>query len=242
LRQPSRTGFGAYLMQSYFITATGTDIGKTFITAGLIKAARAQGMKVDALKPVISGFYIEKPEASDAAVLLEALGRKPTRDAYDAISPWQFTAPLSPDMAARKEGRAIDFDALVSLCKEQISAARNDVLFIEGVGGVMVPINDKTTVLDLIEALAIPVILVSGTYLGAISHLLTALAALASRSIKPHVIVLNETPDASVATIDTIETLGSFCKDSPLAIISRDAIAQPREFDDLFKLVSRPHD
>jgi len=224
--------------QSFFITAMGTDIGKTFVTAGLIAAARTKSLKVDALKPVISGFDIEKPHGSDAAVLLEALGRGPTRAAYDAISPWQFSAPLSPDMAARKEGKTIDFDALVSLCKDNIAAARDDILFIEGVGGVMVPINDKTTVLDLIEALAIPVILVSGTYLGSISHLLTALAALASRNIKPHVIVLNETPDASVTTIDTIETLSSFCKNIPLVTVSRDASVQTREFDDLFKIMS----
>jgi len=240
-------------MQSFFITATGTDIGKTFITAGLIKAACAKRLQVEALKPVISGFDIKNPQGSDAAVLLEALGREPTREAYDAISPWQFSAPLSPDMAARKEGKAIAFDSLaafckdhvaackdhVAACKDHVAAARNDILFIEGVGGVMVPLNDTTTVLDLIAALHIPVVLVSGTYLGAISHLLTALSALASRAIKPCAIVLNETPDASVATLDTIETLGSFCKAIPLVVVSRDAAAQPHEFDQLLKILSQ---
>jgi len=226
-------------MQSFFITATGTDIGKTFITARLIKAASAKGLQVEALKPVISGFDIKNPQGSDAAVLLEALGRAPTREAYHAISPWQFSAPLSPDMAARKEGKAIAFDSLAAFCKDHVAAARNDILFIEGVGGVMVPLNDTTTVLDLIAVLHIPVVLVSGTYLGAISHLLTALSALASRAIKPCAIVLNETPAASVATLDTIETLGSFCKAIPLVVVSRDAAAQPHEFDQLLKILSQ---
>jgi len=227
-------------MQSFFITATGTDIGKTFITAGLIKAARAKGLKINALKPVISGFTIEKPEGSDAAILLEALSRTATREAYDAISPWQFSAPLSPDMAARKEDKVIDFDRLMSFCKDSISAARDDILFIEGVGGVMVPINEQTTVLDLVAALALPVILVSGTYLGAISHLLTALAALAGQGTKPHVIVLNETTGSNVSVVDTRETLVSFCEGIPIVTVSREAATQPREFDHLLEILRQP--
>ena len=62
-------------MSAVFITATGTDIGKTFVTAGLIRHLRALGRDVDALKPVMTGFDPAHPEASDAGVLLAALGR-----------------------------------------------------------------------------------------------------------------------------------------------------------------------
>ena len=62
-------------MSAYFVTATGTDIGKTFVTAGLIRYLRAAGRPVDALKPVVSGFDPSVVETSDPAVLLRALGR-----------------------------------------------------------------------------------------------------------------------------------------------------------------------
>ncbi len=100
-----RTRILAQRMSAIFITATGTDIGKTFVTAGLIRHLRASGREVDALKPVMTGFDPAHPEASDAGVLLAALGRPVTAAEIARISPWRFSAPLSPDMAARRERR-----------------------------------------------------------------------------------------------------------------------------------------
>src|SRR5689334_6196325 len=132
-------------MGALFITATGTDIGKTFVTAGLIAELRAAGRSVHAIKPVVSGFDPAHSAGSDPAVLLDALERS-TAD-LDAISPWRFKAPLAPDMAAGQEGRSVDFAALVAFSRDAIAAAR-DVLLIEGVGGIMVPLDDRHTVLD----------------------------------------------------------------------------------------------
>src|SRR5664279_5212453 len=123
-------------MGAYFVTSTGTDIGKTFVTAGLIRQLRHAGVKVDALKPIVSGFDIASAAISDPGVLLEALDEPITEDSLMRISPWQFAAPLSPDMAAARERRSIGFDDLVALCRNAIANARG-TLFIEGVGGIM---------------------------------------------------------------------------------------------------------
>ena len=77
-------------MTAFFITATGTDIGKTFVASGLIRQWRAAGQQVDALKPVATGFDPASAAASDAGVLLAALGRPVTPAEIDRISPWRF--------------------------------------------------------------------------------------------------------------------------------------------------------
>ena len=158
-------------MSAVFITATGTDIGKTFVTAGLIRHLRASGREVDALKPVMTGFDPAHPEASDAGVLLAALGRPIIAAEIARISPFRFSAPLSPDMAARRERRDIDFNALTEFSAGAAARAKGTLL-IEGIGGVMVPLDDRHTVLDWMVALTCPVILVTGSYLGSLSHAL----------------------------------------------------------------------
>ena len=207
-------------MPAAFITATGTDIGKTFVTAGLARCLRARGRKVAVLKPVVSGFDIGALSASDSAVLLEAAGQAPSPGAIEAISPWRFAAPLSPDMAGRREGRAIDFPALVAFCRAAIGAA-DDVLLIEGIGGLMVPLTDDKTVLDLIEALRIPSILVAGTYVGTLSHTLAAVEIMVRRGIGPAALVLNETPDSPASGEETAKSLQHFCAPTPIFAIAR---------------------
>lgn len=197
-------------MSALFVTATGTEIGKTFVTAALARRLRRQGRAVRALKPVVSGFDDVTKAESDPAVLLRALGRAPTDAALAEISPWRFAAPLSPDMAARREGRAIDFAALVDHCRREIAAAAEDPLLIEGVGGAMVPLTDRETVLDWMAALRIPVLLVAGSYLGTISHTLTTLSVLRGAGLDIRAIVLSETPGSIVLLEETRETVGRF--------------------------------
>jgi len=182
-------------MTAAFITSTGTDIGKTFVARGLIRHLRDQERRVDAIKPVVSGFLLSRVVTSDPGLLLAALGRLPTSDEIARVSPWRFIAPLSPDVAARKEDRRIDFDELVAFSKQAIAAAP-EVLLIEGIGGVMVPLDDRHTVLDWMTALAVPVILVAGNYIGTISHTLTALDVLARRNLAVRTIVVNDSAGA----------------------------------------------
>lgn len=191
------------MKRAYFITATGTDLGKTWLTAGVAGVCRRRGIAVRALKPVMSGYDPAHPEASDAGRLLEKVGAGGT---VEQIAPWRFAAPLSPDRAAAKEGRAIDFDALVAWCRGEI--ARNDgLLLIEGIGGAMVPLDKTHTVREWIAALGIPVVLVAGTYLGALSHTLATLAALRAAGIEPAALVVNESSGSAVGLSATLASL-----------------------------------
>ncbi len=178
-------------MGAIFITGSGTDVGKTFVAAALIRRLKAQGLSVEALKPVVSGYNPDNPAGSDPAVLLEALALPMTEENLAKISPWRFRAPLSPDMAAATEGRAIDMGAVAAFCARAVSAAK-DALVIEGAGGVMSPVGAQQTQADLMSALDIPVIFVAGSYLGAISHALTGLDALKCRGLELRALVVNE--------------------------------------------------
>jgi dethiobiotin synthetase len=196
-------------MSAYFVTATGTDIGKTFVTAGLIRYLRGAGQPVNALKPIVSGYDSSVVETSDPAVLLKALGRQVSADEVETIAPWRFRAPLSPDMAAARENRSVDFDKLIQFSRDTIKATTG-ILFIEGVGGIMVPLDNKRTVLDWMAALDIPLVLVVGGYLGAISHTLTALDVLRQRKLKVAAIVVSESERGTVELNDTVASITRF--------------------------------
>jgi dethiobiotin synthetase len=207
-------------MTAFFITATGTDVGKTYVASGLIRHWRAAGRTIDALKPVASGFDPAAVDKSDSGVLLSALGRPVTPAEIDRISPWRLAAPLSPDMAAEREGRRIDFDAVAKHSRDAIAAAK-DVLLIEGIGGIMVPLAGKYTVLDWMAALDVPLVLVTGTYVGTLSHTLTCLDVLARRGLIVKAIVVNDTPNSPVTFHSTIETLQKFAPDISMAGLRR---------------------
>jgi dethiobiotin synthetase len=196
-------------MSAVFVSATGTDVGKTFVTCGLIAHFRAHGRAVEAIKPVASGFDPAALPGNDPGLLLAALGRAVTMAEAERISPWRFKAPLSPDMAAAREGRSIDFSAVTGFCQKSIAACRGR-LFIEGIGGIMVPLDACHTVLDLISELRLPLLLVAGGYVGTISHTLTALQVLARRNIEIAAVVVSESQASAAALDDTVATIARF--------------------------------
>ena len=206
-------------MSAVFITGTGTNAGKTFVAAGLIRYFRELDKPVNALKPLVSGFDPAAPSGSDPAVLLEALGREVEPAELQAISPWRFQAPLSPDMAARAENRAVDFDAVADFCRAAI-IKNNGVLLIEGIGGVMVPLDQRHTVLDLMVALHLPVILVAGSYLGTLSHVLCAQDVILRHALDLRAIAISETEDSRVPLGETLITLANFTN-APLVGLRR---------------------
>ena len=198
-------------MKSLFITASGTDIGKTHAATLMIRQLMARGRKVQALKPLLTGFQLDEMQASDSGLLLAALGRPVTMRNIEAITPWRFSAPLSPDMAARLEGRP---QVRLAEVTEFCNAARqgsDHILLIEGVGGVLAPVNDQYTVRDWIGALKMPALLVTGSYLGCISHTLTALEALQGRNIAVAGIVVSESISAPPLD-ETLRTMANFIK------------------------------
>ncbi len=196
-------------MAAYFVTSTGTDVGKTFVTAGLIRYLRTSNQAVAALKPVVSGYDSSVVETSDPAVLLAALGRPVAADEVERMAPWRFRAPLSPDLAAAREGRSVAFDELIGFSRAAIKA-NNGILFIEGVGGIMVPLDGNRTVLDWMAALNIPLLLVVGGYLGTISHTLTAIDVLSQRKLSIAAIVVSESERNPVELADSVASIARF--------------------------------
>ena len=198
-------------MSAIFITATGTDVGKTFVATSLIRHLRRMGRLVDAIKPVVSGFDPAQLGASDPGLLLQALDLPMTEQEIDRISPWRFRAALSPDLAAEREERRIDVDTVIKFCQTAIER-RRDILLIEGIGGIMVPLDGERTILDVMMALQLPLILVAGSYLGTISHTLTALDALFRRNMRVLAIVVSETPGSTVPLDDAVAAIARFAE------------------------------
>jgi dethiobiotin synthetase len=225
-------------VSAVFITGTGTGVGKTFVCAGLIHYFRGLGQPVNALKPLVSGFDLAAPSGSDPAILIEALGREVKPEELKGVSPWRFRAPLSPDMAARAENKAIDFQAVVDFCRAAI--ARNDgALLIEGIGGIMVPLDDRHTVLDLMSLLNLPLILVGGGYLGTLSHVLSAQDVILRHALELRAIVVSETEGAPVPLDATLATLANFAK-APLLGLRRQVPARQNDavFQHLAELIA----
>jgi dethiobiotin synthetase len=209
-------------MAAFFVTGAGTDIGKTWVSACLLRHWRLKGLAPEAIKPVASGYDPEHPEDSDAAALLRALGRPVTSETVEAMTPVRLRAPLSPDQAARREGAFISARSAALPCWGVIQTAAGPVL-IEGAGGAMTPLNDSETMLDLALALRLPAIFVMGSYLGAISHALTGLAALKGRGVAVPLVLVNETLDSAVDLHETVATVTGHASGSAVLAIPREA-------------------
>lgn len=154
----------------YFITAIGTDSGKTLVSAIVCEALHA-----DYWKPVQSGM----PRDTESV-------RRLVSNEKSIFHPEQYLlqTPVSPHAAARIDGVNITLDSF-------IMPATNNTLIIEGAGGCMVPLNDGDLMIDLMAALGAPVIVVSNEYLGSINHTLLTLEALRSRNIPVKGLVFN---------------------------------------------------
>jgi dethiobiotin synthetase len=213
-------------MTGYFVTATGTDIGKTYVSAALLRHWRGEGRAVAALKPVVSGFDPAAVASSDTGQLLAAMAVPADAAAIDRVSPWRFGAPLSPDMAAAREGRTVPYDPLLALCRSAAAAVpKEDRLIVEGVGGVYVPLDDRHTVMDWMKDLGLPILLVAGSYLGTISHTLSAVAAMRLQGLKPHRIIINESEQSPVPVAETIDVLQRHAAGATILSLPRNADA-----------------
>ncbi|MFQ5735292.1 MAG: dethiobiotin synthase [Thermodesulfobacteriota bacterium] len=178
------------MRRSFFITGTGTGVGKTFVTAGLARVARDAGDEVGVMKPVETGC--EKAAGSlvprDAHTLKEAaLSAAP----LDTINPYRFSLPLAPYLAARLEGVQID-PALIkarydALCEE------NDVVLVEGAGGLLVPVTGEMTMADVARMLGAPLIIVADSRLGVINHTCLTAECATGRGLAVEGVIMNNT-------------------------------------------------
>ena len=172
---------------------------------------------------------------SDPGHLLSALGRPMTEENVMAISPWRFREPLSPDMAALREGRSIDYSALLEICDR--AREGKGALLIEGVGGVMAPLTEDKLVLDWAADMGQGVCLVVGSYLGTISHTLTAYDVLKSRGLRVAGIVISCSADQPVSPEETAEAIGRFTDEQTISILQRQSLSDWQTQTDLTYLL-----
>jgi dethiobiotin synthetase len=178
--------------RTIFVAGAHTEIGKTHVATMLLRAARASGLVTDVLKPVVSDFDPVNWADSDPGRLLAAAGMPLTAGALDRISPWRFCAPLAPPAAARLEGRPLPFSDVAEFVVGRLAESPADLMVVEGVGGLMSPIADGATSLDLMRVAGGQSVLVVGSYLGAISHGLTALEVLRADNRAPVAVVASQ--------------------------------------------------
>lgn len=154
----------------WFITGTDTGVGKTVLTALLVRHLIGQGFRARAVKPLASGGR------EDARLLHRAQGGALP---LDALNPWFFRAPLTPTLAARAEGRRVQRGELLDFLRQ--ARAGTDLLLVEGAGGLLSPLGEGVDARDLIRDLrALPVI-VAANRLGAINQVLLVVEALGPR-------------------------------------------------------------
>lgn len=198
-------------MNTVFIAGSHTDVGKTYVTCALIEAARAARISVSAFKPVVSGLDPLDWTASDPGRLLAALGRPGSEEHLAEMSPFRFEAALSPPRAAQLEGVDLRLQALVDASMGQVAQKRHELLLIEGAGGVMSPVAEDGLCIDLMRELGLPVIIVSGSYLGAISHTLTAIDVVQTRGLQILSVVVSQSAGAGHPDLlQTAESIASY--------------------------------
>lgn len=155
-------------MKTYFITGTNTDCGKTYATCQLLSLLNQKQQRALALKPVASGCIEKDGELlSEDLIQLEAY-----QDSHGMnLCQWRFLPPVSPHLAAREAHSILTVEAIADFCKSAIFA-HQEILLIEGAGGLMVPLNNNETWVDFLEWTGYPVIVVVGMRLGCINHAL----------------------------------------------------------------------
>lgn len=189
-------------MAGLFVTGTDTGVGKTVVTAALVRGLAAAGLDAAVCKPVQSGARVDDP-AGDAMLLRAWTG---ARDRLDEICLHGFEAPLAPLVAARLAGVEVDVDELVervrSLCQ------RHEALLVEGAGGLLVPVTDACTIGEIAGRLAYPVVVVARPGLGTVNHTLLTVVAARRFGLEVLGVILNGDDEQADENARMIESFG----------------------------------
>lgn len=190
----------------YLVLGIGTDVGKSFFVENICQNLRNKSHKVMAIKPISSGFK-DDDKNSDSGRILASLGKDFSLNNIEEISPWRFEEAVSPHLAAQNLNQEISFESVKKFCFDKISDAKksDSFLFIEAAGGVMTPISFSKTFLDLASELEISVLLITKSYLGAISHTLSAIKALESEKIIIEKIIFNKFAECDLSIFETLK-------------------------------------
>lgn len=158
-----------------FVTGTDTGIGKSVVTAGLLRALAGRGLRVAGMKPIAAGATrIDGVLINEDAELLRACANVPlTRE---LVCPCIYEAPTAPQLAAAAAGESIDLARIAAAYATLRSRA--DLVLVEGIGGWALPLGETTMLADLPRRLGLPVLLVVGVRLGALNHALLSARAI----------------------------------------------------------------
>lgn len=242
-------------MNGLFITGTDTDVGKTVVSALLLAELRRRGLNAAPMKPVqtgcdrkieingdaarkLSGFKTQGSflTAPDLDYSLALAGMTVSQDDYEAMSPCRFEPACSPHLAAESAGTEIEIAQLVVAARAL--ASRYELILAEGAGGILVPLNARETMLDLMHALGMPVLLAARPGLGTINHTLLSLRTLRSDGLNIAGVVFVAGTDAAPGFIEQdnvrmvehfgrVPVLGTVPYCATLAETSPDAAALP---------------
>ena len=189
-----------------FVTGTDTDIGKTFVTAGLVRALRASGRDAVALKPVASGFVPGPDGLRNADIeALHAAGDGALNRAE--INVYAFEPAIAPHRAA--EIAAVEIQLGPIRQSYAVASKRHQDVLVEGVGGFAVPLSPGLMLADLVRALDLPVLLVVGLRLGCISHALLTAQAIAAAGLRLVGWISNELDPEMSEAAASIEAIAS---------------------------------
>ena len=188
----------------WFITGTDTGVGKTRIACLLLEALAREGRRAVGMKPIASGCRETAAglRSEDAESLLAASGGSAD---YDEINPYAFIPAIAPHLAARETGIEIRLEKILESfrCLQQ----KAPWVLVEGVGGWMVPLNEKLMLPDVARAMRLPVILVVGLRLGCLNHALLTAEAIRRANVPLAGWVANQIDPAMTQVPENISTL-----------------------------------
>ena len=165
------------MRQAFFVTGTDTGVGKTHVTCALLHATRRWGRTAIGMKPIAAG--VEADGRNDDVVQL--LAASSTQPPVELVNPFLYTPPIAPHIAAREAGRPIEIPVIQQAFEGLRTLA--EVVWVEGVGGFQVPLDERYDTADLARILALPVILVVGMRLGCLNHALLTAEAITRRGL-----------------------------------------------------------
>ena len=176
----------------FFVSGIDTNIGKSYATAYLARLWNEQGRRTITQKFIQTGNPAGYSEDIELHRRLMGTGYLP-EDEQGLTKPEIFTYPASPQLAARLDNRAIDFDRIRRATCEL--SERYDAVLVEGAGGLMVPLTDDLLTIDYIQQSGYPLVFVTSGRLGSINHTLLSLEAIERRGIPLHTVMYNLYPE-----------------------------------------------
>ena len=213
-----------------FITGTDTGVGKTAVTAALLALLRGRGVDAVPMKPIQTGCLKRGGEvvAPDLDGCLRAIKLTPTVEEAEWMCPYRFIPECSPHLAARIDRRPIQLRRITAAFRQL--AARHDFVIAEGAGGVLVPLDERRTMLDLMRALGLPVLVVARPGLGTLNHTLLTLAALRAADLKIAGVVVVATQRGRCGRIER-DNLASIARLGRVPVLGRlPFIADKKDF------------